>query len=255
MYSLLKALVLPPASIILALLLGQMWSRRSVTARRFVFALLIALYALATPLLSSRLLGVLEVYPSLPAFGPLIDPTVQAIVILSAEARVETEFGHLSPGPMTLERLRYGAALQRRTGLPILVTGGREIGQTDSLANAMRTSLVDDFRVPVTWSEDQSQDTHQNAQFSARILKDNGISKIYLVTHAWHMARAKLIFERMGLSVVAAPTAFASDEPPRRTSLAEFLPDIIPTAKALHDSYFAIHELSGYLFYCLAYHT
>jgi uncharacterized SAM-binding protein YcdF (DUF218 family) len=51
--------------------------------------------------------------------------------------------------------------------------------------------LQDDFQVPVRWEEGRSADTWQNAEFSARILHQAGISRVYLVTHSW---RCLLIF-------------------------------------------------------------
>jgi len=50
-----------------------------------------------------------------------------------------------------------------------------------------------------------SQDTHQKATRSAAILKAEGITRIVLVTHAWHMPRAKLVFERAGMTIIPAP--------------------------------------------------
>lgn len=61
--------------------------------------------------------------------------------------------------------------MQRRTGLPVLVTGGpvtngsttgRVVnGKVVSLADIMARSLADDFLVPVRWREGLSEDTWQ----------------------------------------------------------------------------------------------
>jgi uncharacterized SAM-binding protein YcdF (DUF218 family) len=203
-------------------------------------------------LIGDQLLSTLEVFPPLPADGPL-PKEAQAIVILSAESLATSEFPALSPGVLTLQRLRYGAFLQRRTGLPILVAGGIQTGRSVSLAAMMRQSLIDDFQVPVTWLEELSQDTHQNATRSAAILKVEGITRIFLITHAWHMARAKLVFERAGMTVFPAPTIFVNATPDGDPSANDGVQDLLPSAKALQRSYFAFHEILGLAFYWIAY--
>ncbi|MEO6976459.1 MAG: YdcF family protein, partial [Gallionella sp.] len=142
----------------------------------------------------------------------------------------------------TLVRLRYGAKLQRQTGKPILVTGGKPLGNSVSEAQQMRMSLEQDFGVPVRWTEDASDNTFENARNSFRILQQAGIRRIYLVTHAWHMPRASDVFRRAGFEVIEAPTAFTTRY---RTDLLTFL----PRADSLQDSQIFIHEIIGLLWY------
>ncbi|MDR3439945.1 YdcF family protein [Telmatospirillum sp.] len=236
-------------------LIGHFWPGKMKTGRRVTSISLILLYLLATPLVGDALLSRLEVFPPLPASGPILQDA-QAIVVLSAEARQELEYPSLSPGPMTLERLRYGAWLQRRTGLPILVAGGTMLGQPDSLASTMRQSLTEDFRSSsIVWLEDQSQDTHQNAIRSAEVLRAQGITRIFLVTHAWHMPRAKLSFEHAGLTVIPAPTASHNEDARKNPSIESRISKLLPSAQALRDSYFAFHEMGGLAFYWLEFHS
>lgn len=51
-------------------------------------------------------------------------------------------------------------------------------------------------------------DTADNARLSAAMLKAEDIERIVLVTHAFHMPRARQLFAAEGLSVAAAPTDF-----------------------------------------------
>jgi uncharacterized SAM-binding protein YcdF (DUF218 family) len=145
-------------------------------------------------------------------------------------------------GDAALVRLRYGAKLQRETGKPILATGGKPLGNSSSEAQQMRMSLEQDFRVPVHWTEDESDNTFENAHHSFRILQQAGIRKIYLVTHAWHMLRAAEVFRHAGFEVIEAPTAFTTRY---RTDLLTFLPQ----ARSLYDSKIFIHEVIGLLWY------
>ena len=154
--------LLPPASLaVLAFLLFLFAPRR----RRIGLAVLAALLAFGTEAVSAALFATLTFPPAAPG------PEPQAIVILSGDAVRMPEPAPLEPGSLTLERMRAGAALHRRTGLPVLVSGGPFLGTEHTLAAMMAASLHDDFRVDVRWEEDRSLDTWQNAEFSAAILR------------------------------------------------------------------------------------
>ena len=57
--------------------------------------------------------------------------------------------------------------------------------------------------------EEQAQNTHQNAQFTAKIIKQNSYKRVILTTSKYHQARAKLEFEKAlkgsGVEVISAP--------------------------------------------------
>ncbi|MGH8664442.1 MAG: YdcF family protein, partial [Burkholderiales bacterium] len=108
----------------------------------------------------------------------------------------------------------------------------------------MRAVLVDEMNVPVRWTEERSVDTFTNAVESYRILAPLGITTVYLVTHAWHMPRARLAFAHAGFTVIPAPTAFSQTEP-----IDPSLLDFLPRASALMNSYYFWHEVLGYLAY------
>ena len=108
----------------------------------------------------------------------------------------------------------------------------------------MAQSLKDDFQTPARWVEDKSIDTWQNAHFSADILRADGITSIYLVTHSWHMRRALVAFQGTGLTVTAAPTSL--DDP-----LKPDLGDFLPRAAGWQAGFYAIHEWIGYAWYKL----
>ena len=165
--------------------------------------------------------------------------------MLSAGLDVEApEYGGPTVDALSLQRVRYAARLARTTGLPVLASGGQPREDEPSIASVMAQALEQDFGVAAHWLEERSTDTHQNAEFSAAILREAGVERIYLVTHAWHMPRAQAAFERAGLAVTPAPTAFTG--PPPRLYLA-------PSTTSLRNSYYALHEMAGRLWYRLAY--
>jgi uncharacterized SAM-binding protein YcdF (DUF218 family) len=243
-----KYFILPPVSLFLAIVVGWLLARRW---RRFGRALMtlsfIVLVVLCLPIVSTALMQPLQSYPALDL--ERVPPGVGAIVVLSAEMQAEApEYGFDIPGPLGLERVRYGAWLHKRTNLPVLVTGGRVMPWTTPLARQMEQILTAEFGVPVRWVEDRSTDTHENATRSAEMLKRDGVSSVLLVTHAWHMRRAMLAFQSAGLAPVAAPTRFVRPATP-------IWRDFIPDASAMRGSYYALHEYAGLLWYYISGYT
>ncbi len=112
----------------------------------------------------------------------------------------------------------------------------------------MSRVLTEEFGVSQVWTERESSNTYENASNSEKLLSERGISTVYLVTHSWHMRRAVLVFEEVGLNVIPAPTRMLSD------SFEPSFGDFVPNAGALNVSYYALHEWLGQLWYLLV-HT
>lgn len=236
-------LVLPPTGFVVLILIGLLmrghWRHFGL---RLIWVALIALILLGMPAVSSTMLLALET--GLPVEPPADHPP-QAIIVLGGEViRSRQEKLGIRPGLLTLDRLRTAATLQRRTGLPVLVTGGVTQTGTPAVGLVMERSLQDDFQAPARWVEAKSVDTWENARFSADILRAEGITSVYVVTHAWHMRRAVLAFQSTGLTVTAAPTPL--DDP-----IGPDLNDFVPRAGGWQTGYFAIHEWIGYAWYKL----
>ena len=57
--------------------------------------------------------------------------------------------------------------------------------------------------------EEKAQNTHQNAQFTAKIIKQNGYKRVILTTSKYHQTRARLEFEKAlegsDVEVISAP--------------------------------------------------
>jgi len=178
------------------------------------------------------------------------DTHAQAIVVLAA-GRLEhaAEYGGKDiPDYVALARLRYAAKLQHETGLPILVSGGNisSNGARASKADSMASALREDFVTPVKWVEGKSENTAENALFSAELLRQDGVRRILLVTDAMHMPRAKMVFANTGLDVIAAPTMFFG-------AGAVGPSFFLPSAEGLRCSYYAIYEWTGLFWYWVRY--
>lgn len=234
-----STLLLPPGNGLALLCAAGIFRRR-----RWAFGLAVAATLLTVaqcmPAVANMLIATLEdqtlaVAPDAPK------PAAGAIVILgSGLATNASEYGGDTANERTLIRTRYGATLARRYELPVLVTGGKLPDAKGSEADIMAGILHNEFGVEVRWQEAGSMDTAGNAALSAPILKAAGVRRIVLVTHAFHMPRAKLLFERAGLEVIPAPTAFFSHPDSDR-----LLTDFLPQSKALQISYYALHEWLG----------
>jgi uncharacterized SAM-binding protein YcdF (DUF218 family) len=107
----------------------------------------------------------------------------EAFVVLAAGrlANAPEYEGRDVPDSLTLARLRYAAKLHRETGLPVLVTGGGG-REWESYAALMSRTLRNEFRILVRWIERQSSNTAENAEYSARILQQDGVQVIFLGT-------------------------------------------------------------------------
>jgi uncharacterized SAM-binding protein YcdF (DUF218 family) len=241
MLALVKTLLLPPANLLLlglaALALRRRYPRPSHAAAAVALGLL---YLISTPIVGSFCLSLLEDS----YVDPLSRPQAQAIVALAGGTEGwAPEYGTDVVNALTMTRTRYAAKLQRASGKPLLVSGGSVRGDTLPEAQQMR-ALLEEMNVPVRWTEERSVDTFTNALESYRILAPLGITTVYLVTHAWHMPRARLAFEHAGFTVIPAPTEFSRTGPIDPTPL-----DFLPRASALMKSYYFWHEVLGYLAY------
>jgi uncharacterized SAM-binding protein YcdF (DUF218 family) len=239
LYTIAKTLLLPPASPLIVAALGLALLRRWPTGARLILAAAWGvMYALCTPLVA----GWLQVAAGT---NRTVDPerlkSAQAIVILAGGLRTEAaEYGGDTLGRLTLERIRYGARLARRSGLPVLVTGGKPSYATRSEADVMRDALEQEFGVPVRWVESLARDTRENARNSAALLLPAGIKRVALVMHGFDVHRAMAEFQGVGLDPIAAPTVLV------RPGL-DNVGDLLPQASALQGSYYALYELAGFL--------
>jgi uncharacterized SAM-binding protein YcdF (DUF218 family) len=246
-----QTLLLPPGLMILLMLSGYLLAPRLPRTGKIMLITGFALLVLASlPIVAKMNLRLLEVDSALP-MTELAQPSAQAIVILAGGRNPDApEYDNVDTvNRLTLERVRYGAWLHRHTRLPILVTGGN-VFDSSRLAEAelMQQVLTEDYKIPAHWLETNSRNTWENALYTQAILKEAGITRIYLVTQAFHIPRAKMAFEAVGLEVIPAPTGFLSRKNEASSPL-----DFLPSGSALMTNYYVAHEWLGILWYQLRY--
>lgn len=239
----------PPGLIIAVAILGFLIQIRWVFfGSLVVFSSVAALLILSLPFTGQELMhGIESRFPPLNlAAAREAGASAGAIVVLGGGRYTDApEFGEDdSVNRVTLERLRYAAYLHRATGLPILVSGGKPYREQTSEAELMQATLARDFQVQAKWVEGKSATTFENAEFSKTILSAAGISRVYLVTQAWHMPRAVWAFETMGISTIPAPMGFTTLDKSEREMLGYF-----PSAQGLQLSSTALRERLGLIWY------
>ena len=236
-------LAVPTVFITICLLGALMALRWRGAGIAIVLGASLCLFTAATPALSSYLLHRAEA--GLPQAAAL--DKAQAIVVLGGD--VEPGNGADIPdrlSALSLERVAFAAAAYRRLHLPVAISGGHPAGTRESEAALMKAALETDFEVPVRWVEARSRNTWENAADTARLLRPAGIRTVVIVTQAWHLPRALWSFERAGFIALPWPA-------PRDAVRAGRPGDFLPDATSLIDSYHALHELIGGVYYRLRY--
>ena len=236
------SLVLPPAGSLILVAAGLLLLKRMPRlGRTLAWTGVISLVVLSLPIVSS---GLTMLVADSPALDPQMARDAQAIIVLGGGVRLNaTEYAGDTLNSRTLERVRYGAWVARRTKLPLLVSGGTVYAGAPE-GQLMRRALDDEFGVAVRWVESASRDTHENAVFSAEMLRQSGVHKAILVAHGVDMRRARYEFETAGISVIPAPTVI-----PR--AHIDSLSDLMPSASALYSSSVALYECLGNVAYRL----
>ena len=163
-------------------------------------------------------------------------PDADAIVVLGGGVGAH-EKCHAPELFAGADRVWQGARLYRAKkgtvpGLKVYCTGGG--------CEFAALPLLVDLGVPreAVWFSEEPRNTEEEARL---IRSEIGAQapRILLVTSAWHMTRAKMLFERAGFDVVPAPTDFEMNcARERKWEVGDFF----PSAEALARNSYAIKE-------------
>ncbi len=158
------------------------------------------------------------------------------------------------------DRVTYAAQLYHDGKAPVLLLSGGNVTliegkattQADEMANLLEKMGVPKERMLI---QPLSQNTHDDAEYCAQILKEKGISRVLLVTSAIHMPRSVALFRHLGVDVIPAPTDFTVTQD-GLDSLNSFQPDsflinILPNTSSLSLTTNALKEYLGLLVYRL----
>jgi uncharacterized SAM-binding protein YcdF (DUF218 family) len=175
----------------------------------------------------------------------LPDPApMQAIVVLSSAVNPPIRE---RPYPLadyqTYQRCEFAAWLYTHwQPAPILVSGG---GSPRLPYSVTMRQILERNGVPeaMIWTEELSRSTHENAVYSAQVLRRHGVTKVALVVDASSMPRAAACFRKAGIEVVPAPSEFREFE--------SLWYELLPSWKALRQNEVTLHETVGLGWYWL----
>ena len=207
--------ILPPGIFIL-MFWGAAWyvwrKYRDRKLALFIFGVTFAFYLLCTAWLADILMGSIEA-----KYSPPDELSGDVIIMLGGGAIADVPdvdgVGALCAAPAN--RLLTVARLQKKLNVPVLFSGGQVYADSGAEALIARRVLMSlGVKPEVILIENKSVNTRQNAAYSAKLLQEWGFKKPILVTSAFHMNRAVLNFEQVGLKVVPYPTDYTVSRRP-----------------------------------------
>lgn len=208
------------------------------------------LYLWSTPLIYRALGGSLE--RDFPPVALNEVPPADAIVLLGGGMAINTNTVPQGDMQMAADRVWYAAQLFKAHKAPRLLLSGKECGEATM-------PLLRDLGIPenVVIREFASRNTEENARFAQELLlasrarsHTHHTYRILLVTSAWHMRRALLLFRKFApkLEIIPAPTDYEALVNAVHPLCAL---DFIPSADLLNRNSVCFKECLGYWGYRL----
>ncbi|MFO7496556.1 MAG: YdcF family protein [Desulfobacterales bacterium] len=238
-------LLLPGLFVFFFLAVGLRSLLRGRSARALVLLLVAAMLWLpAIPPVADKLLRTLESGLTIPE-----DPKGDVIIMMGGAVYEGSPdlSGIGIPSRGSWERIVTVVRLQRRLGVPVILSGGQVHPERAPMGPIYRR-LLTDLGVPqdLILVEDKSRDTLENAQFSKALCQARGFQRPIVVTSALHIRRTQLSFEKAGLAALFYPAGFRTWE--NKTYI---WPDFLPQS---YDPFSeALHEYLGLLAYRFLY--
>ncbi len=229
-------LILPPGIFIAVLFAASFFAKKF---KKTLFVLASIFWFLSTDFAPNLLLRPLEDKSFPKASNP-----VAVVVLGGGEVKGAKNLPLSSDGT---KRVLWGLILSNRNNLPLIYSGiesdraKRAIEEiNEGFGLGYRYSK--DFTPKTYYVEALSKDTYQNAKYVYNLFKKRGKRfSIYLVTSAYHMPRAYMLFRYFGFEVTVSKTDYKSS----KTQI-DFW-SFSPKMKNFKNSYLALHEYFGIL--------
>jgi uncharacterized SAM-binding protein YcdF (DUF218 family) len=239
--------IFTPIVWILALLLYSFFSKSEKRKRRTMLASILLLLLLSNAFLFDECMRLWEV-PA--AQHTELQPQYDAAIILSGMITYDHSFDRLQFNRRN-DRLMQAIELYRAGRVKkLFFTGGSgSLIHRDKKESHMVKRFLASIGIPEEdiLIEDESDNTHENAQYSKIILMQNfNNGKYLLITSAFHMRRAVACFNKQ--EIVVTPYSVDRYSGPRKFQLNHLL---IPNAETLFNWDSLVHEIVGYLVYKL----
>ena len=178
---------------------------------------------------------------------PQVDAVIvlTGIVVLDLTTPTDIEFGE------GVERILAGIKLIKAGyGKFLIIAGGSGdlLDQTKREAVLLRQFAIEQG-VPAAQIliDADSRNTYENAVNTKKMMAQQQLASSLLITTAAHLPRALGCFEKIGLAPIPYPVDFRAEPTPSYD-----VRDLLPSAGALKNTEFALHEYIGILTYKLA---
>ncbi|MEL6777728.1 MAG: YdcF family protein [Cyanobacteria bacterium J06597_16] len=241
------------SSLLMALGLVWLWKQPRRASGAIALALFILFFS-SNPVVSEKFVSTLEQQYLPPNPVPIAD----AIVVLGGATHPAS-----APRPWVEvsergDRILYAARLYNQKRAPKLILSGGRItwqggGNSPSEADDMKEFALA-MGVPANdiVLEGTSLNTRQNAVNVQKILQEQSIDTVLLVTSAIHMPRSIAIFNKLGINSIPAPTDYlVSTDGSATTTWEGRVLSLLPDAEALDEFTRVLKEYVGFAVYRL----
>ena len=243
LHKILPLLVSPLSIALIIILIGTFFKSKKIS----LSGLLILIFC-SLPIISNKLIFYLEKDYSLQSVKDVTKS--DAIVVLSGmistiktKEKLSYEFNE------SIDRIFSGMHLFKENKAPLLILTNGKLPWSVGIPEG---EYLKDFSIKYGIPEDKIlltdnvQNTDQEAKAVAKLLNTNK-ANIILVTSAFHMPRAKKVFEATNIKVI--PFAVDFKTPIKKITIIDF----IPSANSLKDTSHFFREMIGRLYYNLKY--
>ncbi|MDB5158998.1 MAG: hypothetical protein JWR50_3705 [Mucilaginibacter sp.] len=232
--------LLLPTYWVIALVVISLVSKNRKRKKRFFIAAGVVFYLFSAPFFQLCFQKVWDVKP----YAIDSNKKYNCVIVLGgfSSGTSETD-GHFN---FSADRFIQGVKLfETKKASHILISGGNGILVPSGFKEAtwVKTQLLE-FNIPdsLILIENQSKNTVENAQFSKLVLAKSHLPPPYLlVTSAFHMRRASMIFKKAGIDVVPYPCNFFGNDV--SFGIMNFFPD----SNVLYNWEFYTKEVVGYV--------
>ncbi len=238
-------LILKPIIWLLILLIRALISREPEKLKRKLFFIFLLLYLLSNPFLVQLICEKYEYK------NEKITNNHEVGILLGGFSQSDSfKQAHLTEsGDRLMQSLKL---LKQRKIKKLLISGGDGNMMSSRPKEALIViNLLKELQIPdsLLLIESESRNTEENAKFSKQILDSMNISNsLVIISSAWHLPRAKLVFD----NVFEAPDYYATN-PISDFYKKSFWELLVPSAKSFYQMEWLIKEWVGYIYYKFKY--
>ncbi len=240
-----------PAGLSFLLLLTTLliWKKRQLARNLIIFTLLIIFIG------GNRWVSMSFVRSLESRYAPLVEGTkADVIVVLGGGTDPQQYPRQMVEVNGAGDRMIYAAKLYKDGVAGKIIVSGGTIdwqGEAETTPATEMADLMEFFGVPKDSMIMQggSANTAQDAEFSTSIIEENQWQKVVLVTSALHMPRSIQLFDKLGITVIPAPTDFIITDQAWYDLFSlrweNVLINILPTSSSLKSTTSAMKEYIG----------